>query len=310
MQIVTASDRNYIPGVLVLIASAARHNPQAEFSVLAVDWEAADFERLAALARHLGITITPLPLRQSDFGTLRTARAHLTVAAFARLLIPGLMPEAERVLYMDCDMVVTGSLAPAWDADLGDALVAAVSCPSPAPEALELLRCAEGSYVNSGFLLMNLAQWRAEKIAEHCLDALTKAPETVLGRDEVAINRFCAGRIRYLPGRFNIYATQFLHQTQLCPPAQIRVLHFTVTKKPWIRESTFSPVWYAEAAPVIAATGLPMVPERGGLLERLKRLNQRRKLWQARYAFGQGRRRYLRQHLPYKAWSENYSLAP
>ena len=306
MHIVTASDRNYIPGVLVLIASVARHNPQARFSVLAVDWQEADFTQLAALARHLDVTITPLPLTAARLDGLSITRRHLTTTTYARLFLPELLPEADRLLYMDCDMVVTGPLDGAWNCDLGDHLVAAVPCPGPDPEVLRLLGLSQGAYVNGGFLLLNMARWRAEKIAETCLEALTRTPEKFPTQDEAALNYFCAGRILYLPAVYNIYATQFLYPAQLCPPEDIRVLHFIIGKKPWMRESTFSPVWHAEAARIAAATGLALPPRQAGLRIWLRRVNQARKVWQARLSPGAGRQRYLRQHLPYRTWVERY----
>ncbi|MGY6550197.1 MAG: glycosyltransferase family 8 protein [Roseinatronobacter sp.] len=310
MHIVTASDRNYIPGVLVLIASAARHNPGARFTVLAVDWQEADFTRLAALAQHLDVPITPLPLGSDRLDGLSVTRRHLTTTTYARLLLPELLPDAARVLYMDCDMVVTGSLDGAWTCDLGDHLVAAVPCPGPNPDVLRLLGLQTGAYVNGGFLLLNLALWRAEKIAETCLDALIRTPEKFPTQDEAALNHFCAGRILYLPAIYNIYATQFLYPEQLCPPEEIRVLHFIVGKKPWVRKSTFSPVWYAEAARVAPVTGLPAIPLKGGLRDWLRHANQDRKIWQARLSPGAGRARYLRQYQPYRKWVESFDTQP
>lgn len=307
MHIVTASDRNYLPGVLVLIASAARHNPGARFSVLAVDWTADDLDRLVALARHLDVQITALPLGKEAFGTLRTGRKHLTIAAFSRLLIPDLMPDEDRVLYMDCDMVVTGGLREVWDANLDGYLLGAVACPSPGAEALHLLNLRAGDYINSGFLLMNLALWRAEDVAKQCLATLTKTPEKVLTCDEVAINHFCAGRILYLPCIYNIYATQFIHDTQLCPPEDIRVLHFTVGKKPWLRPNAFSPVWYFEAERIAEATGISATPPRHGPRDWLRLANQQRKLWQARLSAGRSRQRYLRQNAPFMDWIDRYT---
>lgn len=306
MHIVTASDRNYIPGVFVLIASAARYNPTAQFSVLAVDWQDADIARLSALSQHLGVQITPLRLGSERLDGLRVTRRHLTTAAYARLLLPDLLRDVARVIYMDSDMVVTGPLDDAWNCELGDHLVAAVPCPGPSPDALRLLDLSKGAYVNSGFLLLNLDAWRQANMADTCLQALSANPQDFPTQDESAINRFCAGRILYLPAIYNIYATQFLYPEQLCPPEDIRVLHFIIGKKPWMRESTFSPVWYAEAVRVAAVTGLPVTPPRAGLRDWVRRVNQVRKVWQARFSFEAGRMRYLQRYRPYRAWAERY----
>lgn len=310
MHVVTASDKNYVPGVLVLISSAARHNPDARFTVLAVDWCAADLEMLAVLAAHLNTKITAIPLSSGTFSSLDPGRKHHTSAMYARLLIPELLPDHDKVIYMDSDMVVTGSLEPAWTIDLGAYHAAAVRCPHPHPKTLQSLGLPRDAYVNSGFLVMNLRSWRDEGIAATCLAALAENPERFPSQDEAAINYFCAGRIYFLPCIYNIYATEFIHENQLCKPEDIRVLHFIMGKKPWVRDSAFSPVWYHEAARIASIIGVRSEPPPTDLRHWLRRLNQRRKIWQARFIIGRQRRRYLRQHVPFMAWVAQFSTRP
>ncbi len=302
MHIVTASDKNYILGVLVLIASAARHNPAARFTVLAVDWGNADLDRLAILATRLNTVIQAIPLTSETFASLDTGRKHHTTAMYARLLIPDLLPDQDRVLYMDSDMVVTGPLDRAWTVNLHGYHAAAVRCPHPYPKTLRTLGLARENYVNSGFLVMNLQSWRAEDIAATCLSALAETPEKFPSQDEAAINYFCVGRILYLPCVYNIYATDFIHENQLCQPQDIRVLHFMMGKKPWVRESAFSPVWYHEAARIAPITRLASGPPAQTFRHWLRRANQHRKIWQARFSIGGPRKRYLRQHVPFMTW--------
>lgn len=310
MHVVTASDKNYVPGVMVLISSAARHNPGARFTVLAVDWCTADLDRLAVLAAHLNTAIKAIPLSSETFSSLDPGRKHHTSAMYARLLIPELLPDQDRVIYMDSDMVVTGSLEHAWTVDLEGYLAAAVRCPHPYPMTLRSLGLTRENYVNSGFLVMNLRSWRTEGIATTCLSALAENPERFPSQDEAAINHFCAGRICFLPCVYNIYATDFIHEDQSCQPESIRVLHFMMGKKPWVRDSAFSPVWYHEAARIGSVTGVRSEPPRPDLRHWLRRLNQRRKIWQARFSIGRQRTRYLRQHVPFMAWVAQFASGP
>ena len=53
VHIVTASDENYVVGVMVLIASVARHNPQARFTVLTTEWSPASHAKLQQLRQRL-----------------------------------------------------------------------------------------------------------------------------------------------------------------------------------------------------------------------------------------------------------------
>ena len=57
--------------------------------------------------------------------------AHYTLDNWTRLWIENFFPgEVDRVLYLDSDIVVVGSVAPLWGIDLGGALLGAVDIPN------------------------------------------------------------------------------------------------------------------------------------------------------------------------------------
>lgn len=131
LHIVTGADDNYAPGVLVLIASAAWHNPGARFTVLDMGISDANRGRIDALGAALGLRVARIVIDETRLAALPVVRAHLTRSTFLRLLIPDLMPAEHRVVYMDCDMAVTGSLQPL--AALTWATTRSPPCRTPAP---------------------------------------------------------------------------------------------------------------------------------------------------------------------------------
>ena len=54
------------------------------------------------------------------------ATPSLSKETYARILIPELLPDFERLLYLDCDTIIEGSIVQLWKIDLGDALVGMV----------------------------------------------------------------------------------------------------------------------------------------------------------------------------------------
>lgn len=288
MHIVTASDDAYSIGVLVLIASAARHNPRARFSVLALDWRDANAERVERLAERLGCRIDLHRLDAASLPQLTVRRAHLTGAAFLRFQIPALLKGDERAIYMDCDMVVTGALDTAWDVALHDHPLAAVPCPSPTPAVLQAIDMAPGAYVNTGFLVMNLTAWRAEDLAGRCIAALMNPDCPYLSEDESAINDLCRGRIAALPPGYNTYACDIIDQPALADPPAIRVIHYVTRPKPWQGSVPMGAIWQAEAARIA-----DLLPDRayGGPRLWLRRFNRERRAWMGWLA---GKARYRR----------------
>jgi len=282
MHIVTASDNNYAIGVFVLIASAARHNPSARFSVLMDSWSEANIHHLAALGAHLGLRIDQIVMDQQVYEGMTVKRSHLTKAAFLRLQIGNLFPDETRVLYLDSDMVVCGSLAEAADVALSAGQVlAAVPCPSPLRAALSELRLEKGDYFNSGLLLINIPEWRAQSIAERIKIALNSRPEGYLNEDESALNDMCRARWARLDARFNFYASDTLDQLGGAMPSDLRVIHYFVRPKPWRGRPVLWEIWHREFETIaqILDLTLPKVSMKDRIISGADRANELRKAY-------------------------------
>jgi len=282
MHIVTASDNNYAIGVLVLIASAARHNPQARFSVLMDRWSGENIRHLDALAAHLGCRIDQIPVNPQVYDGLSVKRSHLTRAAYLRLQIGYLFPDEARVLYMDSDMVVCGALCDAYGVDFGpEQVLAAVPCPSPLRAALGELRLDKADYFNSGFLVVNIPQWRAQRISERVDHSLRTRAGGYLNEDESALNDICRGHWAKLDARFNFYASDTIDQFGGELPADLRVIHYFVRPKPWRGTPVLGEIWHHEfqtIAPVLALS-LPDLGFRDRVISSADRINELRKAY-------------------------------
>lgn len=283
MQIVTASDGNYLAGVLVLIASAHRHNPQARFTLLGNDLSTDSKIRVQKLARQLECEIQIIDIATSKLQSLEVRRNHLTRACFSRLFIPELLIGQDRVIYMDCDMLVTGPLDAAWNTPLeSHHMLAAVPCPTPTQSTLDSLEIQKGDYFNSGFLVFDLETWRRNRIGEICLEKLASAENQHLIDDEAAMNDVCRGRYRKLPSGYNFYAIDGTFQDALNDPRTIRNIHYVKTPKPWHHRVPLSALWHYEAAKI--SDPIPMTAKPPTARQRISMWNGKRKLWMGRLA--------------------------
>ena len=134
-----------------------------------------------------------------------------TEAASLRLLLPELLPELDRILYLDCDIVVRQDIAKLWnETQLGDNYLAAVyeAAIEGQAERFRALGCDPARYFNSGFLLMNLAQMREEKVSERLLEAC-RVPYLEFP-DQDALNQVCQGRVLPLSPLYNSIRTFFI----------------------------------------------------------------------------------------------------
>ncbi|MDO5643746.1 MAG: glycosyltransferase family 8 protein, partial [Paracoccus sp. (in: a-proteobacteria)] len=279
VHIVTGSDDNYVAGVMVLIASAAAHTPDLRVTVLDNGISDANRARIDALGQHLTIPVARIEIDPARFADLPVRRGHLTVSTYLRLLIPDLMPAEDRVLYMDCDMVVLDDLTPLWRPDLGDAIVAAVPDPSPNMTELAQMGIARGEYVNAGLLVMNLPVWRRENIAARCIDALSDPDHPLMSEDQSALNLVARGRILPLPARYNVYSDPAAYENPSLVPSDPAVIHYVVRLKPWLGKVPLGAVWWFHAGRIAGHMPPPrMTTARQKWARRMSFWNKRRKL--------------------------------
>ena len=124
-----------------------------------------------------------------------------TPAALLKFSLGELLPDLDKVLYLDGDILIRGDLAEFFDVDLGDNLLAAapdtgvLSFPRP-------IHSEVAAYFNSGVMLLNLKKMRAEDYAARLVAAKRGDSERAL-MDQDVFNRVCDGKALPLPPRAN-----------------------------------------------------------------------------------------------------------
>jgi len=138
-----------------------------------------------------------------------------TWMVMTRLALHHILPDEDRVLYLDCDTIAMFDFGELFDIDLGDNVLGAVREPS---------RCRTPFvYFNAGVLLMDLNKMR-EGIGDHLLHMVNHRK---LGcPDQDAINILCQGRILELDPIYN--SSEWTRQ-----PMDARITHYAGVKRYW-----------------------------------------------------------------------------
>jgi len=134
-----------------------------------------------------------------------------TEAASFRLLLPELLPEYEKIVYIDCDVIVRQDVEKLYrETDLGDNWLGVVyeAAIEQQAERFRAIGCDPARYFNSGFLLMNLAAMRKEKVTERLLEAC-RVPYLEFP-DQDALNQVCLGHVLPLSPVYNSIRTFFI----------------------------------------------------------------------------------------------------
>lgn len=206
MHIVVATDRAYLPWCATTIASAARATVDAPVTVHVLhlgDLSADDERRLVTLADDVVVhavdrdALCRLPSKGPTGGGL---------ISWVRVLVPELLPDVARAVYLDADTLVLDSLSPLGTIDLGGHPLGAVANivePVMRPHLHTLGLTELGHYFNAGVLVMDLAAMRAEAATAALVELAAARPGDLIWFDQDALNIHFAGRWHRLAPRWN-----------------------------------------------------------------------------------------------------------
>lgn len=133
----------------------------------------------------------------------------ISAGTYLRLALPGLLPETDKILYMDVDVLVRESLAPLWETPMERVTLAAVKGAVNLSDKWEwnsdrpywhLLSGTKGGYINAGVTLLNLAEIRERGLAARWHEL---TGERFYYQDQDILNITCQGAIAYLPPKYN-----------------------------------------------------------------------------------------------------------
>lgn len=184
----------YMPYVATMLHSLLTQDHQQRVCVHFMHDNAlpeTDRNALAGMVRELGGEWCPHLIMAERLEGFPATRRH-SYEIWYRILLPELLPELPRVLYLDADTLVLQSLSALWATDLGDCIVGAIHNPLYPWSSTRFLNTlslkSAADYFNSGVLLMNLDQWREEHVTDQLRAFVTAHPEAMLWPDQNALN--------------------------------------------------------------------------------------------------------------------------
>lgn len=225
--VVISFDNNYALSGGALINSIVRHsdaNRNYDIVVLENKVSHLNKQRLIKLvAGHNNISLRFFDVNSfTEMSDVHT-RAHFSASTYARLFIPQLFREYNKVVFIDSDTVVKADLATLLDVEIGTNLVAAVKDIvmegfvkfgtmsesddgiMPAEQYLKktLGMTNPDEYFQAGIIVFNVEQMVTENTFAQLMSALKAKKYWFLDQD--IMNKVFFGRVKFLPLEWNVY---------------------------------------------------------------------------------------------------------
>lgn len=251
ISIVCTADEAYVPHLAAMLHSlfSAAPSRPVDFRFLHhADFDGDVMRKLEALCHVHGAMFTPTSVPRDRLGDLPT-NVRYRQEAWYRLILPSLLPDLDRVLWLDADLLILHSIDELWAMDLGGKPLAAVpNALSPRDRGLPLkLNMADPNrYFNTGVMLMDLKRMRAIGTEEKLRKAATCYREHNLYADQDVFNPVFGDCYMPLPLPWNVTTGTYFYAREAIRVHGMRryteairrpkIVHYT-QHKPWLHTS-------------------------------------------------------------------------
>lgn len=196
----------YLPYVIVTIKSILENNKDSvcQFHILTDGITDTNKARLAKEVAQYSNTIIDYHI--VDTSILKGIKTTWSIYSWLRIFLPEILPNTDKVLYLDADIIVNDNLSGLFDLNMTDRSIAAV-LDIQNFEIDSFDRCGypkEKGYICAGVLMMNLDYWRKYNITEKIIDWSRENNERIKFPDQDAINYICRDTKVLLPLKYGI----------------------------------------------------------------------------------------------------------
>ncbi|MDE7311143.1 MAG: glycosyltransferase [Eubacterium sp.] len=254
--IIMATDRNYLLPTSVTVWSVLE-NGSIQYTYVFYFLVNAELQGMDQglfrefQQKHPNFEYHYLTVAPEIFKEAALTNTHVTIETYYRLLIGRLLPDYDKCLYLDGDLIVQCDAAILFDIEMEENYLAAVKDIG--------MQCGQGSYYtdhkkelgfdsmdtyfNAGVIVFNLKKIREKDMVSRFLKAIEKK-YTI--EDQDILNVTCLGKVHYLPLKYNVFSgfigrIEFINcgaynkeDLENVEAGNIAVIHYAGGKdKPW-----------------------------------------------------------------------------
>ena len=250
MQISLCHDENYAPYSTVVMASVMDHNQSMDITFHILHTNLSEQKCIVIknwVESHPNKSVKFYKMKKDDFTDFPIdEHTYLDYGAYIRLFLGECLVDIDKVLYLDCDIIVNSSLESLWNTGINEYAVAGVRDRINDYIRVYNRLCypLSDGYINSGVMLINLKKWRDDSFFDKAKTAAKINPMILMNHDQDLINMIYHGQIKMLPFKYNLleyylYTEDWLYLDRKYYSEIIEackspaIIHFCMPQKPW-----------------------------------------------------------------------------
>lgn len=229
INICLSCDENYAQYAGVVIASIlANSKADEDIFIYILDGNISELSKskILSLKSIKDCSIEFVEVNEKDFEDYKNIPNHdyISISTYFRLKLATLLPEIDKIIYLDCDVIVCESLKELYNLNLGNNIFGGVL-------DIDLRLRNNPKYVNAGVLLMDLTKVRQYGIENQFLEYTQKNWQNIQLGDQGVINDVLRDKILNIPEKFNVQSECYIRRSTFTKAPVI--VHFIGGKKPW-----------------------------------------------------------------------------
>lgn len=210
------TDDNYIQHTMAMLCSLYENNKEHNITVHVLQKDLSEKSRIylnGLCARYNNIIKYYEVDEKKLIGVQFRKNRPLSMAAYYRLLLSSVLPqEIEKILYLDCDMVILRDISELFNLEIGGfALAASLDhFPYNQQHRMQLHMEVDERTFCSGIMLVNLKFWRDNNVEVGLLEYAKRYKEVVYLHDQDVLNYYFKKKWFLLPPKWNRVACSVL----------------------------------------------------------------------------------------------------
>lgn len=248
IDIVFATNDNFCQHAAVAIASLLENNKNINIHIhlFCIDVTDTNYQRICNTCQLYNTPIKRYNITNDILKSFKDP-GNYSLATYLRLFVSSLIPsDISKVLYLDCDLIINGSIKELWDINITNYAAAGVLDCTLSHKIIHNYigyDYIKDGYVNAGVLLINLDYWRKNNTEQNLITYVIKYKPKL--NDQDAINAVLNKKIKFIHPKWNTHSGYFAFPP-LVPKEHYKyikelrksakIIHFTGPAKPWFAE--------------------------------------------------------------------------